>query len=355
MRFKKQVLFTGVALAATGLISCSNPKPECTVGQSGFPTQGFAVRYIVKDNPNSCPVMTGEIVGMQSYHPAKDGDEQNRDFSKTKIAMRTQSSGELYWMIEDWYGRDSPEALAAQPNAEGDFAAAEPDATDFCQVPTITEARVNFPGVSYDLGAPCTTNEECVELTAAPSATCQEVSDVGDMSCVVDYAPTEMAYRWTNVQVYVTAAALGTQFKADVEIEINGCSASYTAVGLWPAIDCTDYYGAVDAQGNVFEDPTFAPDVRLCNPEPDPEGAEPPGNEGAVSSQRRVFGSGINPDFGPTQCDGAVAVHPVIDQYYLDFNGFARTTPLCTLATEEIPALGGYTPAGGAGGAGGGQ
>jgi hypothetical protein len=349
MRFTKQVLFTGVALAATGLISCSNPKPECTVGQSGFPTQGFAVRYILKDNPSNCPVMTGEIIGMQSYHPSKEGDEQVRDFSKTRIAMRTQSAGELYWMIEDWFGRESPEALAAQPNAIGDFDAAEPDASDFCHVPTPSESRVTFPGVSYDLGGPCTSNEECVDLTLAPSATCQPAGDAGEMSCFVDYAPTEIAYRWSNVEVYVTAQALGTQFKADVEIEINQCTAKYTAVGMWPAIDCTDYTGNVDAKGNVVEDPTYGPDQRLCNPEPDPEGTEPPADDGAVKSMRRVFGSGINPDFGPTQCDASVAVHPVIDQYYLDFAGFPRTTPLCTLATTDVPALSGYKPESGSG------
>ena len=347
MRFTKQALIFGLALGATGLISCNNPKPECTVGQSGFPTQGFAVRYIVKDNPNNCPVMTGEIVGMQSFHPAKDGDPQNRDFSKTKIALRTWSSGELSWMIEDWYGRDSAEALAATPNAEGDFAAAEPDDTDFCQVPQISEARVDFPGVSYDFEVPCTTNEECVELTEAASATCQDVSGAGDLSCVVDYAPTSLAYRWSNLQVYVTAAALGTQFKGDVEIEINGCTARYTAVGMWPAIDCTDYEGSLDAQGELVEEPTYAPDYRLCNPEPDPDGVEPPAEEGAVKSLRRVYGSGISPDFGPTQCDASITVHPVIDQYYLDFNGYPRSTPLCTLATDEIPALGGYRTEGG--------
>lgn len=355
MRFTKQVLIPGVALAAAGLISCSNPKPECTVGQSGFPTQGFAVRYIVKDNANNCPAMTGEIIGMQSYHPAKDGDPQNRDFSKTKIAMRSQSAGELYWMIEDWYGRDSAEALAAKPNAEGDFAAAEPDDTDFCQVPEITEARVDFPGVAgYDLEVPCTSDQECLDATAT-SATCQAVGDAGEMSCVIDYPATSMAYRWRNVEVYVTPQALGTQFKGEVEIEINGCSATYTAVGMWPAVDCTDYYGNVDAQGNVVEEPTYGPDLRLCNPEPDPDGAEPPAEEGSVSSMKRVYGSGISPDFGPTQCDATMAVHPVIDQYYLDFAGFPRTTPLCTLATDEIPALGGYRTSDGAGGEGGGQ
>ncbi len=352
MKSAKKLLLLAAALGATGLISCSIPKPECTVGQSGFlgglsgnDYLAFAVRYVPKDNnPNSCPVMTGELVGMQSYHPAKEGDEQNRDFSKTSIAIRTQSSGELYWMIEDFFGGDV--ARAETPNAEGPFVAADPDASDFCQV-TEAESRVNFAGTTLPLVDPgCTSNDECPEATGVATSTCELIDAANEVrACSVVYAPTDLGYKWSNIQVYVTAATPGTQFTADVQITINGCSAEYTAVGMWPAVDCTDYYR---------EEPTFLPDDLLCDPEPDPEGLR--SVDAVNGSMKRAVGSGISPDFGPVKCDATINVIPVVDQYYTELvTGGPVSVPRCALTKNEIPALEGYkAPAGGEGGAGGG-
>lgn len=356
MRIAKQLLIVAAALGATGLISCSIPKPECTVGQSGYlgglsgnDYLAFAVRYIPKDAGSTCPVMTGEMVGMQSYHPAKEGDEQNRDFSKTTIAIRTQSSGELFWMMEDLV--DPELARVEKPNAEGPFVAAEPDSTDFCQVNEITESRVNFPGSLVPLADPgCTMDEECPDATGVASSTCQLIDAANEVrACSVVYEPTDLIYHWSNVQVYVTAGSLGTQFKADVEIIINGCAAQYTAVGMWPAVDCTDYYLG-----------TFEPKDILCDPDPDPTGERDPlpltdPETGQKIGIQRPFGSGINPDFGPTKCDTNISVIPIVDQFYTELVfGGPISVPRCALSVDEIPALEGYTPPEGGGGAGGG-
>ncbi|MEZ4307536.1 MAG: hypothetical protein R3F14_05750 [Polyangiaceae bacterium] len=38
--------------------------------------------------------LKGEVIGMQAFHPATPEDPQIRDFSKTTIAIRTQTTGE---------------------------------------------------------------------------------------------------------------------------------------------------------------------------------------------------------------------------------------------------------------------
>jgi hypothetical protein len=88
-----------------------------------------------------------------------------------------------------------------------------------------------------------------------------------------------IVYTWSNLQIYTTAAAQGTQFSADVTISqtVGGaaCPVSYKAIGMWPAVGCADQNGM--------------PSDDLCNP-----CAEP--------SNGRALGSGINFNF-PTHCD----------------------------------------------------
>lgn len=327
MNFAKQLLNLGLAVAAAGLVSCSTPKPECTVGQSGFlgglsgnDFLAFSTRYVVKENPMSCPEMKPELVGFQSYHPA-NSDGQTRDFSKTSIAIRTQNHGELFWMNED-FGLDNSEFT---PNALGDFAAAEPDDADFCQVPTISDAHVIFPGadVPVDTGEPCMDDPGCEAVI--PGSVCEIPTDATEGTCfvTVTLAQADLTYKWSNLQFYVTAGAPGTQFTGDVEISLNGCTATYTAVGMWPAVDCA-----------IHDPDTFAvtgSDQQLCNPEPD-------------ALNGRPIGSGINPDFGPTKCDDSFALTDAVEGYYTNFiYGYPLSTPRCVLDTDEIPALGGFT------------
>jgi hypothetical protein len=330
MKYAKKLLTLG--LGALGLVSCSTPKPECTVaatttipvGLSGV--MAFAVRY-VPDGGASCPEMLmGDVVGMQAYHPASAEDPQLRDFGKTSVAIRTQSHGELTWMNED-FGFPTDQD---QPNAIGDFTAVEPDANDICQVPTVSEARVVFPGaeIPIDTEIPCMTDQDCTD-GGADGATCTPLDPMDPMAgntCIVldIYAPTDLAYRWSNVQVYVTAAALGTQFTADVEVTLNGCTAKYKAVGMWPAVDCTGIT-EFDADGN----PTATgPLDEYCHPQADPTNPRNP----------RPYGSGISPDFGPVVCDANFAPISVVNQYY----GGTIAHPRCTLGVDTIPSLEGF-------------
>ena len=94
MNTAKKLLSLGLALTASGVVSCSIPKPECTVGQSSTSGIGltgvaaFSVRYKLVSGTGDCANLKGDVVGFQSYHPVIEGENPTRDFSKTSIAIR---------------------------------------------------------------------------------------------------------------------------------------------------------------------------------------------------------------------------------------------------------------------------
>jgi hypothetical protein len=333
MKPVKHLLTLGLALGAAGLLSCSTPKPECQAAASNVNGAGlsglaaFATRFVLVSGMGPCAELQGEVIGMQVYHPASADDPKVRDLGQTSIAIRTLSHGELFWMKEDF----ELDTSADTPNAIGQFGDITPDADDYCHVDTVAEARVNFEGgtIPIDLETPCMMDAECDMV--APGAVCLPLDPMDPMAgntCIYNdvYEPTNLAYRWSNVQFYVTAAAAGTQFTADVEVELNGCTATYKAIGMWPAVDCTGIT-ARDADG---EPTAVEPLLEYCHPKPDPTNQMNP----------RPYGSGINPDFGPVVCDPNFAPVPVVNQYY----GGGLSIPRCVLEHDDIPSLEGFTP-----------
>lgn len=426
MNFAKHLLTLGLAASAMGLVSasCSISKPECTVGQTSTPAIGlnfaglsaFSVRYILKDGQGECANFKGEVVGFQSYHPSTGGTDATRDFSKTTVAIRTQSLGELAWMTEDLGAAGD----VVQPNALGDFTDVDPNDQDFCDVKAFAPAQVVFPATVFDsdpgyygladdaLPASCTADTDCnanvnlvcqiaegdtegvcgLPAECTVDADCNGVAggacringtDPGYCVVAIDLPATDLKYEWTNVNFYVTAAATGTQFSADVKITLNGCVANYTAIGMWPAIPCSESAYADPETPAVLDcdtekqctDPEF-PVCQLYSSDPDPTagicvkectsdsdcssltvakkcdpdakvcvscvvdsdcskadfnaclgnacshivtGAELCNSEPDAAHGRPV-GSGINPDFGPVACSTEVGVVPLVDQWY---------------------------------------
>jgi hypothetical protein len=351
----KSLLSVGLALAASGLISCSIPKPECTVGQSSTSGIGltgvaaFATRYKLTSGTGECANLKGEVVGFQSYHPASTTNDKTRDFSKTSIAIRPMNLGELTWMNEDIVGltqeqfcfdkEDDDEDGKVDDkdedcniNAVGDFAANEPDSNDMCQVKTLSKSGVHFPGASVDVdgGIPCDRakgDQDCIDnIMNVEKTFCAEVDPMdpmapGECMVTVTFPDTDVVYEWSDMNVYVTAATVGTQFSAKLKLTVNNDVCEYNAIGMWPAVDC-----------GVHDPDTFAvtgSDPAFCNPEPDAPNGRP-------------VGSGISPDFGPVVCDAAVGLIPVVDDYYTRLaQGFPLSVPRCVLNADKIPALGG--------------
>jgi hypothetical protein len=243
--------------AGVAFASCSQPKPECQVAlaTAGY---GFAVKYTLKSPaPAGCEdkVIPGDVVGMEFYHPMST-DGTTFDGSKTTIAVQAGQLGDIVYAHDPRPGDPNH-----KPYAIGAFTDPSPDANNYCMVPTFSQpAEQDFPAVPGSGGAGGGTGGE-------PALT--------------------MKYEWSNMKVYVTAAAQGTQFTADLRFTEDACVLEYKAVGMWPAIGCAkvDENGkpVTDAKGKVL------PDDAYCNPCPNPDAG-------------LDFGSGINPDF-PTKCD----------------------------------------------------
>lgn len=222
-----------LALSAA-LVSCAQPKIDCTTGRGGF-----AARYTYvegsKQGEGACDTKKGEILGLEKYNPSKAGDEKTQDLGRAILAIQAAAVGDLANTAEAaGVAVDRSKALSL-----GDFASTTPDDADVCRVATLSAAELAVPAID-----------------AQPA--------------------TSVRYAWSNVRVLVTSAHPGNRMAADLEISEDGCSARYRVLGLWPAVGCEK----LDANGNG----TGKPDASRCDPDASPDAG-------------RATGSGINPDF----------------------------------------------------------
>jgi len=219
------LLLPSLALAALGS-ACTQPRKDCTTGAGPVP---FAAKYTLKPDSKvgtgDCDTLIGEPIGLEKYNPARADNPEKEDFSKAKLAIQSATLGVLAATAE---GAGVPDQ-ANQPFSLGDFASATPDDHNVCHVSTLSPAEQNIPAIPPD-------------------------------------PAVDIKYEWSNVRIFVTASAPGTQMVADLKFTKDGCSASYSVLGVWPAVDC----GVYDEGGM----PTGT-DPALCDPP----------------------GSGINPDF----------------------------------------------------------
>lgn len=251
----------GGLLAST--YGCDQAKAKCAAGRGAF-----AVVYKKVRGPDSCADLKGEQVGISTYNqPGKGGKP---DLDVAQIAIQSGSLGSLV-ATASGAGADDKDPTH-KPYSLGFFTTAEPEG-DFCVVPTLTVANQNLGEIPEDKKA---------KTDAVPA--------------------TSVSYAWSNVKLYVTASAVGTQFTADLTITTDGVACGYTALGMYPYHECG------------IEDPNdpdkLIPDdldgvARACAPEADEDAGRP-------------TGSGINPDF-PTRCNPDLLV--------------------CTLTKDTIPAL----------------
>jgi hypothetical protein len=192
--------------------------------------------------------------------------------------------------------------MTHQQYATGAFAQEFPDQNDMCQVVGLQPAQMNVTSTPQSVGA-------------------------AGMPTPSPFPTDSVSYTWSNVNVYVTAAAQGSQFSGDLTYTENGCSADYHVVGMWPAVSCTD---------KVYNDPKIDPKQLVvigqvanqdtCNP-----CAEP--------SKGRFVGSGISPDFPltcqqifPTKCTGTGA-----NKNCVTADPYGRDPFYCVLAGSGDP------------------
>jgi len=241
MKLRLMALSVSVTAAAVTLGACNTQAPEarCTVARavSDGSIGSFAATYTLKegeDATQACAQLKPEQVGMQKFFSE---DENARD----TIAVRSRRMGQLPTQLKL---RADP-APVHEPSSVGEIVTEFPGADNFCDVPTLTPARLEAPALPAG-------------PTGGPPA----------------QAAQSITYEWSNLRVYNTPEIPGTQFVAELRYTENGCTADYSVKGIWPVVSCAT---------------AGKPDETRCDPYPDPKAG-------------RLRGSGINPLF-PVKCD----------------------------------------------------
>ncbi|WP_163994524.1 hypothetical protein [Pyxidicoccus caerfyrddinensis] len=250
MKLRLMGLSVGVATAAVAVFACGvdEPEPQCVVARASIDgsTGSFAATYTLKPGQNpdqQCARLKPERVGLQKYF----GETPSAPDS---VAVRSARLGKL--------GRDfastrpDPDPTHATYSV-GPFASEAPGPDNFCNVPTLTPSRLDVPATAPGLP------DGGVQPDGGPPA----------------QAAQTFTYEWSNLRIYNSPGTPGTQFTAELRYTENGCTAEYSAKGIWPVVTC----GLSDGGVNEV----------ACDPY-------------ANFDAGRLRGSGINPIF-PVKCD----------------------------------------------------
>ena len=248
------VIGAAALASSASIVACSQSPTQCTAGNAD--SYGFAVKYYGKTTPAPACAVAGDTIGFGTYHPAGGGDDKKQpDFSVPGgVAFQQESIGNL--VISQEEGGAVDPAAGHKAYSLGKFASLEPDASGFCSVDAPSAAEKSYPAVADD---PATTDKD----ESLPA--------------------TSFKSEWSNVKIYVTAAAQGTQFSGHLKQTLDSCVAEYDVAGVWPAIPCGK--DVDDGKGGTK---TVIDPVQCC-PAADPNGGRP-------------AGSGVSPDF-PLKCD----------------------------------------------------
>ncbi|MET0405166.1 MAG: hypothetical protein ABW123_22320 [Cystobacter sp.] len=136
-----------------------------------------AVRYTKK--AGTCGDKKAELVGAQAFRVPGSGVPPTLYFNAASLVLLPVP----------------PSTTPVPTSAVGQFTTEFPSADNVCTVPSLSEASQTVDGVAR-------------------------------------------GYRWSNVRVQGRASIPGTQWIADLEYSEDGCTATYEAVGVFPAIKC---------------------------------------------------------------------------------------------------------------------
>ncbi|HZH76034.1 MAG TPA: hypothetical protein VEY88_08375 [Archangium sp.] len=187
--------------SAAWLSACGGEQapPQCVVGRGDH-----AVRYTLKTGTGKCSQKKAEVVGAQAFRVPGSGLPPTVSLKPAPLAA--------------YEGRDPANSVLAS----GDFTTEYPGEDNTCVVPQLSEARQTFQP---------------------------------DNATTVD-----VSYRFSNLRIQAQAAIPGTQWVADLSYSDGDCTATYEAVGVFPAIKC-------EKEVQDPNDPTKkvkVPDASLC-------------------------------------------------------------------------------------------
>ncbi|MFE8603002.1 hypothetical protein [Archangium violaceum] len=179
-----------------GACGVEQPAPQCTVGRGDH-----AVRYTLKTGTGTCSLKTAEIVGAQVFREPGSGVPPSLVLKPKPLA--------------DNAGNDANPTHSV--TSLGDFTTEYPGEDGVCAVPGMSEAR------------------QTVNLEGGTTV--------------------EVSYRWSGLRIQGQAAIPGTQWTAELTYSEGDCTATYEAVGVFPAILCVRQETGPDGKPVTVRDP----------------------------------------------------------------------------------------------------
>ncbi|MEE9384810.1 MAG: hypothetical protein V3V08_15510 [Nannocystaceae bacterium] len=202
--------------ASAGAVSCGKGEMYCT---SAF--GHFAVVLDLEKSSGDCegaPVnleeLDGESAILETY--ADKGAKDLSDWSHGNLVIKTGLMGNYEGVALSRGAENQGKSTVAR----AEFAASNPDADGFCKVSKFKN------GAELELD----------ELEADVDTDTGSTS--GDAELFPGQEAIDWKIDWSEMTMYVTPDAQGTQFTATVEMELNGCEAKFSAVGLYPEVHC---------------------------------------------------------------------------------------------------------------------
>lgn len=243
-------LFLSGLLVATQT-GCDQPRPRCSIARGDF-----AAVFTLQQGTGPCATLTSEELSVQAYSAPRSASDPRPDYDKSAIGIQPKSLTTLLASAAD-PSATSPED---KPYSFGYFATGQASDDGFCVVPSLTVARLRLPDQPAR-------DAMCGPIAAQPA--------------------TDITYVWSNVRVYTTAGAYGTQFAADLSYTVGSCTAQYRVSAVYPSVSCN----ATPTPDASEEVPCPAP----IAPTPDDGMCAPPSDPSQV-------GTGLNYDFA-VHCD----------------------------------------------------
>lgn len=192
-----------VCALAAALAACDQPKPKCNVAHGAFWGQ-----YLLVSGEGECAMLTGEELDVQSYYAPRSKTDRRPDYENVSIGIQPLT---ITAALSNAAGIADP-AEDDVPYSLGRITTKEPGKDGFCVAPKLSTAQLHLPEVPEHMPDMC---------SVAPAAPAVDVS-----------------YAFSNVRVYYTPAAIGTQFTADLTYRQGDCTARYKVVAVYPMVSC---------------------------------------------------------------------------------------------------------------------
>jgi hypothetical protein len=230
-----------VLIGATFAGSCSSEEPKI-VCQT--PQGAFSAKYSLQSGSGDCAKLTGDLLRVHTYPAAPDSPDAWARFDKPSVALRPDQ-------ITDLIGEYKAEGKMEQRlYSGGPFVNEFPGPDGFCTVGSMTSTALSLDAVPADPMDPMSKPLPAVDLK----------------------------YEWTNVRIYVSAAAIGTEFTADLKYTQDGCIATYKVTALYPSVGCEKTMTVKGPDGKPMEMGTGKPDDDACFPCAQPDKGHPTGS-----------------------------------------------------------------------------